>query len=902
MWNSKIKARLFAAAIGLALILAGCRNTTYIDVYQASTDVSGYAPNDNVFESISVPYQECNPEFTVYVSPAGNNENDGLSLENAVSSVKQAQILTRKYLDNGGKGDCLIFLDDGEYFLSGPLQLTKQDVINENKLYIRAINPNKATLTGSKKVEATSVIETEDENLGRVWKIPCNDNINQLYINNGYAVRARYPDVGEELRLLNWDTTLRTVIIDSEDIKGFEYSDFEGSTFTPCIMWAESYMRVSYIENNGKTSLINFPVTELEVFLRNNPMFKERQNYHFENSKAFLSVCGEWYFSKDENIVYYIPYESETLADTEIRIPYTEELLTLSGSETSYAENILIEGLNFKWTNNRHIDGKIGNQANTDNGSNKRFAGTVNNGRPISAISLKYSKNVLLSGNIFACLGGGALDFIEGVQDVTVEKNVFRAVGGNGILASATSFYVDDVSDNESSFIKNVKIENNYFTDIAWQEYGGCPVVLNYAVDCKISHNTINNAKYTGISVGWGWKEQEYPFLKNNEISYNKVTNVVTLLSDGAAIYTIGCQPNSVMKDNYIDNVFNSVYKYPNDLMDGMQIMWATSGIYLDQGTGGTTDGDKVLVTNNVLVKDNIESEPYCTLNAKTGYYEITEPKEADKNAIIAQAGVKENGFTLLPKTAALYGTHTKSAEQVSIFGDNLGKSSENILVLKGKDGKLVQLSAYDVVSWEDEKITFKTGNYLSGDVFLLNKSGSTSNKIVVTCNVDENYCMYERFENEWGGLSGLTRLITQRQDLKVDGFKSSSQMDGWPASAIDDNDASTGWSSNEGDGNPWVSFELDGISTVEKIIIYARLGFNQEECRRNFNIIGIDEQGKELLVYKANRTEPVFEPNGLLTVNISDTEYKQTLFKGFRITRPEGDDMYFFVAEVAII
>lgn len=888
--------------VGLSLFMAGCTEQSTKEIYQITDDISSYGANDSVFESISVPYQECAGEYTVYVSPDGDNGNDGTTLENAVASVKQAQILVRKYLDNGGTGDCLILLNDGEYFLSSPLELTKQDVINGNRLFIRAVNANKATLSGSKQVSADSITEVEDEELGRVWKIPCTENINQLYIDNSYAIRARYPDVGEELRLMNWDTTMKNIIIDSSDIEGFDTSDFEGSTFVASIMWAESYLRVTDIDQSEKTSAVNLVPADLSVFTRSTPQIKERQSYHFENSKAFLSTYGEWYYAAEENVVYYIPYENETLNNTIVRIPYTEELLTVKGSATSLVAGVSVEGLNFKWTDNRHIDGKLGNQANKDDGSNKRFAGTVNDGRPISAVSLAYTKDVLFSGNIFACIGGGALDFVEGVRDAVVEKNMFQAIGGNGVFAGAINYFVDQISTDEATFIKNVKVENNYFNDIAWQEYGGCAVIFNYAVDSKISYNTINNAKYSGISVGWGWQNNELPFLQNNEVSYNKVTNALTLMSDGAAIYLVGCQPNSVVKKNYVDNIYNSVYKFPNDLTEGSQIKWATAGIYLDQGVGGMTETDKVQVVDNVIVSSNVDSQVYHTHNAKTGYYEIVEPEENEKSGIIADAGVQEDGFTIIPKTAVLYGSHTESKEQVSAYGANLGSSSENVLVLKNKEGKFTQLSAEDIVSWTNEKITFKTSKYRSDDVFVLHKSGLTSNKIFVTCNVDEEYCMYNRFEDEWDGLSGLARLVTQREDLRSDGFTCSTSMEGWPANAIDDNNTSTGWSSENGDANPWIRFELDGISVVDKILIYARAGFDQEECRRDFNIYGIDAQANECLIYEADRTTPVFDVDGMLIVDVSDTEYKDTMFRAFKIGRPEGDDTYFFIAEVAIV
>ena len=867
---------------------------------QAAMDYE--APNDSMVANVSVPYQECSASYTVYVSTEGDDSNDGNTLETAVASLEQAQTLVQTYLDEGGTGDCQILIDDGEYFLSAPLNLTQQDTANGNSLYIRAINANEAILTGSKQVEPDSITEVYDEALGRVWKIPCTNKINQLYIDNNYAIRARFPDAGEELRLLTWDTTLQNIIIDSQDIVGFDVSDFAGSTLVANIMWAESYLRILNVEDNGTTSAVNFVAADLGVFSRSTPQIKERQSYHFENAKAFLNTSGEWYYAADEGVVYYLPYEYERLNNTIVRIPYTEELLTVKGTAESPVTGVFVEGLNFKWTNNGYVDGKLGNQANKDDGSNKRFSGTSNDGRPISAISLEYAAEITFSGNVFSCMGGGAIDLIEGVQDTVIEKNVFKAIGGNGVFAGAINYYVDQVSTEETSFIKNIKIENNYFNDVAWQEYSGCPIILNYAVDSKISYNTISNAKYTGISVGWGWQKTELPFLKNNEISYNKVTNVVSLMSDGAAIYMVGCQPNSVIKNNYIDNVYNSVYKFPNDLYDEDLVKWSTAGIYLDQGVGGTSETDKVQVTDNLIVESHVDIQKYITHNAQEGYFELIEPDASEEDSIIEGAGVQEDGFTLFSNVAVLYGSHTESENRVSVYGKNLGTSNENMLVIKGTEGTLTQVSEADIVTWTDEMITLTTSNYASGILYVLNTNGISSNKIFVTCNVDEEYCMYSRFEDEWGGLEGLAALQVVTQEISSDGFSCSTYLDDYPANAIADGSKSTGWSSGADDTNPYVQFSLEEAATIDKIVIYSRAGVDQEECRRNFNVYGIDEEGNTCLIYAADVSSPVFDADGMLVIDVDETEYKDTTFEAFKIGRPEGDSTYFFVAEVAII
>ena len=66
--------------------------------------------------------------------------------------------------------------------------------------------------------------------------------------------------------------------------------------------------------------------------------------------------------------------------------------------------------------------------------------------------------------------------------------------------------------------------------------------------------------------------------------------------------------------------------------------------------------------------------------------------------------------------------------------------------------------------------------------------------------------------------------------------------------------------------------------------------------------IRGWDAKGNEHLIYKGDKEKHAMEANGMLVIDLSDTEFSETLFRSFRIGRPEGNSEYLFVAEVAII
>jgi hypothetical protein len=874
-------------------------------------------------ENISVPYAAVDAKYTVHVSPDGNNANDGSSWEQAVTSLNQAQLLVREWYAQENAGDALIVLDDGEYYVDSTLKLLEDDV-KGGELYIRSRNPNKATVSGSKRVDKEDIIEARDENLfggQRYWKIPCANKINQLYVNDNYGVRARHPNSGEELRLLNMDRTLREIILDGADVANFNESDFENAIMTVAIMWSESYLRVKNLTKTGEFARVQISGEDSFVFAREGLTIRPRCGYHFENSMAFMDVSGEWFWSETESCVYYLPYVNETKENTTLRIPYTEVLMSVAGELDTKVSGIHLEGLNFKYTKNEVVDGKVGGQANrNDNIETKRISGGINDGRPVAALSFEYADNITFSGNVFACMGGGAIDFVQGVHNAAVQKNVFRSIGGNAILASATSYDITIVSKDERTFIKDVDVSNNYFTGIGWQDYDACAVIFNYGVNVKIHHNTISNVLYSGISIGWGWVADTYPFLSNFDVSYNRLTNCNALLSDGGPIYTIGCMPNSKLTNNYIGESYNSVWKYPEDISQAGQIWWANAGIYLDSNSGGDSEASKLMVENNYIAQD-VNTQQYEDINAKKDvkgvieYYEIIKAAESDKEKIFAASGVQEDGFKLLPTKAVLTGFNTKSKTVTTIYGYNLGTSTDGVLIALAKDGTMTQVNVNDLIEWTDRWISFKSEGYKSGDVFLLKADGTSSNKVYATMNVDVDECMYTRFEKDWNGDGKFDGAMTELAKLgmvvtlELNNFRASSTLNPNAPDCIADGYTSTVWSmaSNEPadkDG-AWVAFDLVDKGKVNKLLIYARAEVDQPECRQDFKVYGLKSDGTEILLYETpEENVPVYASNDVFVLDFKTIGYADTVFKGFKIQKKltSGGSPYLCIAEVAII
>lgn len=104
------------------------------------------------------------------------------------------------------------------------------------------------------------------------------------------------------------------------------------------------------------------------------------------------------------------------------------------------------------------------------------------------------------------------------------------------------------------------RIRNNYITRTGYVNYGAPAVQAYYVQNLDISHNEVYNVAYSGICVGWGWTT--YPdstVCRDNKVMYNRVHRSNLINFDGGAFYSLGQQPNSVVKGNYMSDQPNYI-------------------------------------------------------------------------------------------------------------------------------------------------------------------------------------------------------------------------------------------------------------------------------------------------------------------------------------------------------
>jgi parallel beta-helix repeat protein len=193
-------------------------------------------------------------------------------------------------------------------------------------------------------------------------------------------------------------------------------------------------------------------------------------------------------------------------------------------------------------------------------------------------VHAEFAEDISVQNCRFAHLAGYGLDLGKGCKRFSVVGNEFVDLGGGGIRIG------------ESARPRSLSEENNTHsvTDNHLHELGrvyapAVGIFIMHSGTNRVAHNHIHDLYYTAISVGWNWGYQETP-CRENTIEFNHLHDIgKSLLSDMGAIYTLGIQHGTVLRNNLIHDV--NAFTYGG---------W---GLYTDEGS---TD---ILLENNVVYR-----------------------------------------------------------------------------------------------------------------------------------------------------------------------------------------------------------------------------------------------------------------------------------------------------------
>jgi hypothetical protein len=507
-------------------------------------------------------------ERTIYVSPNGDNQNAGNSIE---KPLKDIQFALDKIPDlkKAGEGTIQIRLMEGDYYLTNPLEIRPEHSGTETSPVIVSSQPgSKVAISGGKKLEGWKKLKnglwTVDilEVASGQWKF------RQLYVNDELRTRARKPNNGFLIVKGMPEGTPKTVGYHT-DCQSFEFAkgdidpkwknmgDVEVVVYH---FWTDSHLPIQSIDE--KTNIVTFKHKAGKVFTDD---FSENgARYLVENVFEELDGPGEWYLDRKTGKCYYFPFPEEKIETTRFSAPVAPQLVNMAGKpeDAQWVSNIRFENLEFSYTNWELPEG---------NSNDRQGSASVP-----AAVSLTGVQASVFSQCTFSKLGTWAFELNEGCSDNTFSYNEIGHVAAGGFRVNGGTY-----TDHPFLRTKKNRIIDNHIHHYGEVYPSAVGILLQHTEGNQVAHNRIHDGYYTGISIGWHWGYQR-SISRDNLVEFNHIYNIGQgLLSDMGAIYTLGLSPGTVIRNNLIHDVDANHYGG-----------W---GIYHDEGSS------HILVENNIV-------------------------------------------------------------------------------------------------------------------------------------------------------------------------------------------------------------------------------------------------------------------------------------------------------------
>ncbi|UFH52689.1 L-rhamnose mutarotase [Spirosoma sp. KNUC1025] len=587
----------------------------------------------------------------IWVSPDGSDAHLGTkekplaSLQLALRKVRELRRLNDPSIAKGA----YIYLKNGSYALSEPVFIRPEDSgTSASPTIIEAAPNEKPILSGGvfiknwQKLKGT-VPGLPKEAIRKVWVADAPNvggrslEFRQLWVNGEKAIRAKDTSYPLMNRILSWNKQEQTCWIPTP--KFGDLSKAAGLEMLIHQWWAIANLRIKRIDVQGDSAKLWFHQPESRI-QSEHPwpapwISKETGNsaFYLTNAIQFLNQPGEWFLDTKAAKIYYIPRPNESLTTVQVIAPALETLVRIAGTIDHPVSNVLFRGISFQHTGwlRPSQQGHVPHQAGLFmlDAYKLKIPGTPDKkslenqawvGRPAAAVEVNFANCTGFENCRFEHMAATGLDYHKGVQDNMIRGNLFKDIGGTGIMAGvfadeATEIHLPYNPTDERDVCSNLTISNNLITNVTNEDWGCVGIGAGYVRGITIAHNDINEVGYSGISLGWGWT-RTINAMRNNRIEANRIHHFAKHMYDAAAIYTLSAQPGSVITENVIDSVYKAPYAhlpahwfylYTDEGSSYFTIKdnWTPSEKYLQNANGPNNIWER----NGPLVGDSIKTK-----------------------------------------------------------------------------------------------------------------------------------------------------------------------------------------------------------------------------------------------------------------------------------------------------
>lgn len=589
----------------------------------------------------------CFAQRTIYVATNGNDNHAGnlkQPLKTLTGALKKA---------SGFKNEEVNIL-----FRKGTYVFDKTVVISAANFTARALSiksyPNeKVIFSGGKSVKLNW---TPDANGIFKANLALNESPDRLFLNGKALPMARYPNFDASARIFNGtakDALDKDRIAKWKNPKGgYVHALHAGE-------WGGFHYQIT-----GKTG---DKLDYIGGWQNNRPSAMHKEHRFVENIFEELDARNEWYYNKEEKILYFRPTKTADLIRGDFAISNLTDLIHIVGNKENPVKNISIKGIDFTQTARSFMLTKE---------PLLRSDWTIYRG---GALLLDGTEKITIANCNFYELGGNAVFLSNYNKNNSIKDNHIYNIGANAIsfvgsadaVRSPSFRYENFVPWEQMDFAKGPKSDNypqyctasgNLIHNIGTIEKQVAGTEISMAAHITISHNTIYKVPRAGINVSegtWG----------GHVIEFNDVFDTVLETGDHGAFNSWGrdryWRPGRKLTDSivaarprieYLDvidpiilrnNRFQCDHGWDIDLDDGSSNYLIYNNVCLNGGLK-LREGYHRTVTNNIIINNTFH--PHVWLNHSDDIFAhniITKPyapigintwgKQVDSNFFLSQ-------------------------------------------------------------------------------------------------------------------------------------------------------------------------------------------------------------------------------------------------------------------------
>jgi hypothetical protein len=476
-----------------------------------------------------------------------------------------------------------VFLRGGTHVLNEPLTLSPGDsgVDAKKPFLIAAYRNEHPVISGGRRVTGWRKSASRPE----LWEAEVPEvregkwYFHQLFVDGRRATRARTPNDGF-FRIQGASPQDKPVKIKFApgDIRK-EWADDGDVELRAFLSWADIRMQIRSVdETNHVATLSGDP----------RPSNQEANaRYFIENAPDALDQPGEWYLNRRTGVVAYCPRPGEDMTRAEVIAPRLSDLVVMRGDfgAKNPVRHVTLRGLTFS-----HTDWELGRDGYADTQAAIATHGDILGEAAVDCV---------VEDCVFSHLAGYAIEAGRGCQHWKITGNEMFDLGGGGVRLGEPEKRTESFEQSSGHVVTD-----NHLHDLGVVYPPAVGVFVLQSGNNRIAHNHIHHLYYTAVSVGWNWGYQETP-CHDNVVEFNHMHHIgQDMLSDMGAVYTLGIQHGTVVRNNLIHDVSAFTYGgwglYPDEGSTGL--VWENNVVYRCKSAGFHQHyGRENLVRNNVF-------------------------------------------------------------------------------------------------------------------------------------------------------------------------------------------------------------------------------------------------------------------------------------------------------------